>query len=342
MNNGKMFLEVVARWIILLRRKFLEVRRGILTRDASSVHLVPQQEGSSQKRNAKWREGTTKRRTAKREIVSSKKKDYRVEGPGTMWLFDGANLLGSMGSVDAAVVFSMVEREMKERGYKVMIFLERRCLFWAIKNQDSAAAKKRLKEYVGTGNVTLVDNESDLSLLQAARVIPGAVIVSHDRFRDYRATFDDVLRTHRVVGFSCMKTEDRLVLSIWGLKDAIVIPLTTPDRKEPATQAFAASKEKDAVKRVWTHDNVKAGYLVWGERLLQRGNVEKAVSCFGKLIKRKDAAGYRALAGLYEGTDARNSRKYECLADRLEKKIKEKDRRDLRVGKERCRMSKAS
>lgn len=267
-----------------------------------------------------------------------KKPKYRVAAPGTTWLIDGANVLGVTGPEHAQVVFSTLERTMTKRGYKVAIFLERRCLHWAVKNQASEADMRELKNYAKSAHITLVDNESDLSMLQAARVIPGAVMVTRDHFRDYRATFNDVFTTHKIAGFSCMKTDVRLVMSIFGLKDAIEIPLA---KSAPVVTDGVKSvvAEKDtAAKPDQMRKTAKVGLLAWGERCVKHGEIEKAIACYNKLIGKKDAAGYRALAGLYEGKDPARSKKYENLADRLERRMKKSARRDRRISKERIRM----
>lgn len=333
-------MRAIASW---LGRALREMWTGIRSRSAVSDRpRRPEHEGTACKRRAKKHGGKKGKIAARRRTFPAKKKSYRVVAPGTTWLFDGANLIGSAGPKHAEIVLTAIEKTLKERGYKVVLFLERRCLYWALRNQSSPAAQRRLKEYAKSGAIVLVDDESDLSLLQAARVIPGSVIVSHDHFSDYRTTFGDVLNTHRISGFSCVAEDDRLIVSISGLKDAIVVPLAKHDPETTDALDCATPPEMHVAKDVQPPAQVKTGYLAWGEKYARNGDIKKAVFCFGRIVRRKDAEGYWALSGLYEGRDPKMSRKYAELAERLEKQVKEMRRRNMRVDRERHRMMRAA
>lgn len=267
-----------------------------------------------------------------------RKPDYALIAPGTTLLVDGANVIGKLGTDDSANIIRTIRAELESRGFKAVVFLEHRAYTFLKCNQESEAKKDEFVQLVENGGVSLVNGEADLVILQCARQIPGAVAVSDDTFADYRNVFGDIVSTPRVRRFTWTEIAGRRFLSIDGLADAIEIrkaevPVTAVEVEEsPETPV-----EKSAATRHLRPDAPcgRDAVLALGSTMLAKGDAKKAFDCFDLAVRKGSPDGYRAMAYAYESgdgvvKDAKRAEKFSKLAEKLERKARDRQRRIAR------------
>lgn len=272
-----------------------------------------------------------------------KKAGYAPLPPGTTVLVDVANLIGALGPEGAAAKLEMVRESLKRMGYPTILFWEQRGYFWCLCHQGEGSAesdKAALKRLIRGGGVSMVDGEADLAMLQVCRAIPGSVCVSRDRFDDYKGVFGDIVGNGRVRAFSWAEAVGTIFLSIEGLAEAIVIRVAKGG-EEGAPQgggepASAAETEETAEEIGAAGEMIgAAGLVAQGRALLEKGEAEKGLRCFGRLVRKGDPEGYRAMADAYgEGRgvepDEKKAVRYAKLARRQEKRRREEAMRRKR------------
>jgi hypothetical protein len=277
---------------------------------------------------------------------------------------DCANLLGKVGHEDAARKLHTVRDALAACGHIGALFLEHRAYTWFMHHQDSEVKAEAFKRFVADANVSLVQGESDLAMLQCARQIPGSVCVSDDGFADYRNVFGDIVGTSRVRSFSWAKINNNLYLSIEGLADAIVIrqegsadPMVEPsDVPKGVTEAPSPDVPEDAdmadtlaVTDVTYPPEPTEGdtatcrrpdapsshedLLSLGATMLAKGAEKKAIVCFAKAAK-KDPHVWAELAWMYH--DGNGVKADKSKARRFFRKA-----REMAAKKRQCRIRRA-
>lgn len=272
----------------------------------------------------------------------ARKPTYRPLAKGTTLLLDTANLIGKLGPEHAACRLAAIVRTLEERGYKALLFWEYRSLGWTMGHQGCDEDIAALKEFAHTRNVSLVHEESDLALLQAAQALPDSVIVTGDRLADYADAFPGIVATSRHRSFSVVRVEGSALLTIFGLKDAIVI--TDPVVSEPAVAAelepasWEPEIDEEVLQRRAARPQVEScrhGLLGVADGCLHHGDVQRALALLGR-VARKLPKIYREMADIFEADEAtpdgtRVAARYDRLADRLEKAQRERSRRKCRL-----------
>ena len=170
----------------------------------------------------------------------ARKPSYHPLAKGTTLLLDTANLIGKLGPEHAAARLAAIVSTLEERGYKALLFWEYRSLGWTLGHQVSIGDAAALEEFAHGKDVSLVREESDLALLQAAQALPDSIIVTGDRLADYADAFPGIVATSRHRSFSVVRVDGRALLTIYGLKDAIVITDPVAAEPEGATEAESA------------------------------------------------------------------------------------------------------
>ena len=260
-----------------------------------------------------------------------RKPDYTLIPPGTTLLVDGANIIGKLEADVSVNILRTIRAEIESRGYKVAIFLEHRAYTWLKSHQESEKKMSALVQFVENGGVSLVNGEADLVILQCARQIPGAVCLSDDMFTDYRNVFGDIVGTPRVRRFTWIEIGGRRLLSIDGFADAIEIcqaeEVDAPVEKESPVEESSATRH--------LRPDAPSGHgavLALGNSMLAKGNAKKAFDCFGRVVRKGSAEGYRAMARAYETgdgveKDAKKAEKFSKLAVKMERKSRDCQRR---------------
>ena len=154
---------------------------------------------------------------------------------GTTILVDSANVLGivhqvlpKMAPVD---ILRSLDEGLVNAGYETMFFMEVTTHWWAMHAfpETAEAFKTFCKEKVG-----LVYGEADEMLFQTALAMPGAVILSNDRFRDYAESYPEIVGTKRVIRLNVTGNAYSM-MGIQGVKE--LIPL----------QHFEVEQEEEVV-----------------------------------------------------------------------------------------------
>ena len=160
---------------------------------------------------------------------TNRKPDRKVLGAGTFFLFDTANLLASTGYRRAARTLEVISGDLTSQGYRAVFFLERRSYNYA-RGQGSLQDAAMLKAFAMRRDVVLIEealggerSESDDAMLQIAEVLPNSVCISNDRFRDYAAIHPGIVKSDRVRGYNLARIDDKMYITIPGLKRAVVI-----------------------------------------------------------------------------------------------------------------------
>ena len=281
-----------------------------------------------------------------RSLDVVRKPAYRPLAKGTPLLLDTANLIGKLGPEHAACRLAAIVRTLEERGYKALLFWEYRSLGWTMGHQGCDEDIAALKEFAHTRNVSLVHEESDLALLQAAQALPDSVIVTGDRLADYADAFPGIVATSRHRSFSVVRVDSSTLLTIYGLKDAIIIadPVAAEAAEEPESVDWELEVDQEVLQRRAARPQVEScrhGLLGVADGCLHHGDVQHALAIFGR-VARKLPKIYREMADIFEADDAspdstRVAARYDRLADRLEKAQRERSRRKCRQHVERCR-----
>ena len=270
----------------------------------------------------------------------ARKPTYRPLAKGTTLLLDTANLIGKLGPEHAAARLWVIVRTLEERGYKALLFWEYRSLGWTLGHQVSIGDAAALEEFAHGKDVSLVREESDLALLQAAQALPDSIIVTGDRLADYADAFPGIVATSRHRSFSVVRVDGRALLTIYGLKDAIVItdPVAAETVEEPESVDWELEVDQEVLQRRAVRPQVEScrhGLLGVADGCLHHGEVQRALALLGR-VARKLPKIYREMADIFEADDAspdstRVAARYDRLADRLEKAQRERSRRKRRL-----------
>ena len=299
-------------------------------------------------------------------VMRPRKPEYRPIAPGTMFLWDASNLLGAVGAENAVRTFGAIAASMSEQGYKLMFFIERRCLTWALHNQRSAEDAAELSAFARRGDVVVVGDggngkgEADSAILQMAEVLPDSVCVTRDHYGDYAHAYPGIVGTNRVRSFSVTRLVGRMLILLSGVAHAIVVeesPTRTPSA--PVVAGEAALNERTPESAPSTGSDVtearegclcrdrsgtsteRKGLLAVADECLRRGDAQRAEHFYAKVAKH-DPAAYRALADMYrEGksvpADGKKAMRYERLARKSEKRRRARSMRERRLRAEAIR-----
>ena len=168
--------------------------------------------------------------------------------------------------------------------------------------------------------------EADLPLLQTAAMLPNAVCVSRDRFRDYAAAFPGIVGSERVRPFTFVQVAGTTHLSIDGVRDAIPIRRNT-SRASAGNMATEVPQDSNAP----AESRPTAVTLSVSPELPH--NRETEIRLLSQAA-RKDPSKYLALADLYSSTDKLEDQKlaakYEALGLKRAKMLRETRIRDQR------------
>lgn len=327
----------------------------------------PKQSGAKAHRDAKHPVAVP------RTAGATRKRDYQPLKKGTTFLVDTANLVGKLGPEHVAERLTAVAASLEARGYRTCFFWEHRAFKWARWNQLNAADVAALEAFARRKDVSLVGEESDLAMLQAARTIADSVLVTQDRLRDYAASYADIVATARHRAFSVATVGGHRLLTIYGLREAIeilpvaAVSVSKASPVEPAPKAESAPKapqvpaaaaevveegrwELDqnvvrarAAKPVFVPD--RKGLLGVADACLARGEAKRAFALIDQ-VARKRPKFYRDIANAFANgqgvaPDVRKASHYDGLADRREKALRELRRRRKRLAAEHRRRSMA-
>ena len=161
------------------------------------------------------------------------KPDFEPIRIGTVMIFDTANLLGDQ--VDyAGHRLQQTKTTVVRLGYRPVFLLEHRAYLWMLNHQPSKAAATEFDRFVAD-NVSLVNSEADLVMLQLLRRIPNACSVTNDQLIDYAKAFGGIVGTSKIRSFSMVNVGPEQFLSIDGLTEAI-----------PFTASVAIDQEADS------------------------------------------------------------------------------------------------
>ena len=270
----------------------------------------------------------------------ARKPSYHPLAKGTTLLLDTANLIGKLGPEHAAARLAAIVSTREERGYKALLVWEYRSLGWTLGHQVSIGDAAALEEFAHGKDVSLVREESDLALLQAAQALPDSIIVTGDRLADYADAFPGIVATSRHRSFSVVRVDGRALLTIYGLKDAIVItdPVAAETAEEPESVDWELEVDQEVLQRRAARPQVEScrhGLLGVADGCLHHGDVQRALALLGR-VARKLPKIYREMADIFEADDAspdstRVAARYDRLADRLEKAQRERSRRKRRL-----------
>ena len=290
------------------------------------------------------------------------KAPYRPAASGTYFLFDLANLLGKFGSDHASGLIRTIERDLADSGYHAMFFIEQRALTWALCNQPSDEERRDLEALCNRADLVTKTfgrrDEADLPMLQVASVVPESVCVTCDRLRDYAGTFPEIVGTDRVKSFTVSRLGGKAIVSVPGLRRPLVIDnrelpeggtadpegLAEPAVEPVAPAAVSADEPTAALDKgsaseaaAESPEVVPPAAKAAPHRMpavrteIERSNAV-AIRIFSEAA-RKDPAGFYALSDIYargDENDRKKAAKYETLAMRMEKALKERRRREIR------------
>ena len=273
-------------------------------------------------------------------VCNSRKAAYQPIPEGTVFLWDVANLFGKIGPEDAAWRLGSIARSLETQGYRSLFFIERRSLTWAMHNQLSASDAAALDEFARRDDFSVVADggkgrrdEADCTILQVAEAIPNSVCVSCDHYGDYAKAHPGIVGTDRVRSFSVSKLDGKLMISVSGLKCAIVVEPQSDEvigdpQAATAHEAIGVSVAEAVVKECHT------GLFAVADEYARRGDAKNAERVYSKVAKKNPAA-YEALADMYRegvgvGVDLKKTVQYERLAIAIEKRNRERSIRDCR------------
>ena len=159
----------------------------------------------------------------------SRKPEHDLLPSGTFFLIDTANLLGYTGPLHAARTLESVSAGLTAQGYRAVFFLEYRSYVWVRCNQDSAIDVCGIDAFVKRADFVMVDeddgsgkSEADSVILQVAEALPESVCLTKDKFKDYAGIHPEIV-PERVMGFTVVKLDGRMLIAVNGLKSAISI-----------------------------------------------------------------------------------------------------------------------
>lgn len=165
------------------------------------------------------------------------KPSFKPEEPGTTFVFDLANVCSSLPMRVVPNAKAAIEGRFSASGYTTLFYLDKKAAGWISHNLGSEQAKdKFFGDFRANGNASFVGSykkagdaskkrgEADLAILQTVAAVTNSVVCSRDGYLDYAEAFGDVI-SDRVRGFSVVVLpNDSAVLTVEGVKDAVVIP----------------------------------------------------------------------------------------------------------------------
>lgn len=272
---------------------------------------------------------------AQNSSARSSKPQFAPIPVGSTLLIDFSNLLGGFKTEGnpaswAIPLLESVETQLTTAGYRVHFFMEERTLTWVSTNQRDLDAKKHFQKLCSRKNsVTVVcgkNTEADHPLLQTADALPDSVCVSRDRFRDYANAYPRVVGTERHRTFTVMRVAGHTLLSIDGIKNAILVRQQVCHAPE-AKIATCMPQKSEAPAR--SESNAEA-IPVPKQAFRNRETEIRLLS----MAARKDPSKYLALADLYWSTskaeDRKLAAKFEALGRRRTKILRERSIRAQR------------
>ena len=279
-----------------------------------------------------------------------RKPAYQLIPEGAMLLIDTANVLGAMDPRHAAHKLATIETSLVSRGFKVAFFFENRALMWTRCQQETQGEMDALEAFCKKSNVTRVlgKSEADLVILQAARALPDSVCVTRDRLKDYCGVYSEIVGTNRHRSCTAVTLDDKILLTIEGLRDPVVIENEAQQMVSPVeagssdgtvtekipqavlTEAADAQEPVEAPAR-----SPRKGLLGVGDICRAKGNVAKAVALYGRAAK-KDPSAYFDIADLYSDDEDgeigyRRAVKFTQLGLKNAKKLRERKLRHARL-----------
>lgn len=314
-------------------------------------------------KKAKAQHGARRPSAGRHPAGSQCKNHYQPLKKGTTFLVDTANLVGELGPEHVAERLTAVAATLEARGYRACFFWEHRSFKWARRNQLDAADVAALEAFARRKDVSIVGEESDLAILQAAQAVADSVIVTQDHLRDYAAVYPDLVGTSRHRAYSLAPVGGRMLLTIYGLREAIEIPpaaaasVSKASPVETAPKAASAPKapqapavaDERAEEERWELDEAvvraraakpvfvpdRKGLLGVADACLARGEAQRAFALIDQ-VARKQPKLYHDIANAFANgqgvaPDVRKASHYDGLADRREKALRERRRRNQRL-----------
>ena len=299
----------------------------------------------------------TQTKAAASQRAVPRKSAYQLIPEGATLLIDTANVLGAMDPRHAAHKLETIETSLVSRGFKTLFFIENRSLKWTCCKQETQGEKDALESFCNKSNVTRVcgSSDADLVILQMARALPDSVCVTRDRFRDYAVTYSEIVGTKRHRTCAAVTLDDKVVLSIDGLRDPIVIERETPQTAVVPEAVASDEVVFENVPQTILTEEVEASEAVFGEEVAvpvsakpsrkgllgvgdacrAKGNVAKAVALYGRAAK-KDPSAYFDIADLYSDDEDgeigyRRSEEFTQLGLKNAKKLRERKLRQARL-----------
>lgn len=291
-------------------------------------------------------------------LTASKKSKAKTLEPGTVLLWDVANLFGKLGVEHAAFVLDSISTSLSKQGYSNHFFIEKRCLIWALHNQPSRQDVTELKNFSLRGDVTIVGedgnrkSEADGVILKMAEKIPNSICITQDQYKDYADIYPNIVGTNRIRGFSIAKVGGKTIVIVNGVQHAVDIDFTnlkaevSPGEAAVLVAQLAAPDIKDSddiifsdlqpsrIPREVVYRDSRGGLLAIADSCALRGDARNAERIYTRMAKREPDA-YLSLAEMYrdgKGVDAnkKTALRYERLARKGEKRRKERRLRDER------------
>lgn len=172
-----------------------------------------------------------------KKCVRVVKPTFKPEAAGTTFVFDFANICSALPMRVVPNAKTAIEGRFAASGYTTLFYLDKKAAGWISHNLGSEQAKdKFFGDFRANGNASFVGShkkandatkkrgEADLAILQTVTAVENSVAVSRDGYVDYEEAFGDVV-SDRVRGFSVVVLpNDSVVLTVEGVKDAVIIP----------------------------------------------------------------------------------------------------------------------
>lgn len=142
-----------------------------------------------------------------------------------LWCVDLPNIIGCVRPEFVTGLMPAITDAVVQTGDEVRFCVERPCLWW-LRGRLSEAQYSELLKQCKLKEVSVVYGEADLVLLQMAKLVPEAVIVTNDALRDYKEVHPEIVGTERVKKYTVVSFPDAngcIMLSIAGIRDGIVV-----------------------------------------------------------------------------------------------------------------------
>lgn len=157
--------------------------------------------------------------------LGSEKPIFKPIPKSSVLALDLANLLGALNADEYIPTLCQVFDGLAKIGYPSAIgFIEKRTICWFKHNAPTPSDVDAIDELCRDSRITVVGGESDLAMLQTAKAVSNAVIVTRDRLVDYQDEFGGIVGSSRVRSFGVVRLPgDLLLVNIDGVADAVVI-----------------------------------------------------------------------------------------------------------------------